>query len=487
MPSWNRFSRIFVVLMLACAALPAQQPAAPKDNPPIKVTGSFRSRMEAWNWFDGNADGSYAYSGNILKLDFTQSRPTWDWQLELAVPFLLGLPGDAIAPAPQLQLGLGGNYYGSNDRRHNDGMMFAKQGWVRWKSLFGDERQSLKLGRFEFSDGLETVPANATLAALKRTRVSQRLIGPFGWSHVGRSFDGLHYSMSAGKNNVTFVGAMPTRSAFQVDGWGNLNIGFGYLSYNRQVGGGKSAGELRLMGIYYQDWRHVLKTDNRSAAARQADMANVRIGTFGGHYVHAFETGAGTFDLMAWGVGQTGKWGVQDHRAWATDFEAGWQPSKWAWKPWLRAGHTYTSGDGNPNDNTHGTFVQMLPTPRPYAKTPFYNMMNNEDAYGILTLRPHKAVSIVSEAHILRLANRRDQWLQGGGAFQPWSFGFIGRPSNGERRLANLYDAGVDWTVNKNVALSGYWGYTDGRAVVERIYPKGANGQFGYLELNLKW
>lgn len=453
----------------------------------VQIHGSFRSRMETWSWVDGAADGGYVFSGNILKLNFSQTRPGWDWQVELAAPFLLGMPSAAVAPAPQLQLGLGGNYSGANDRRNNDGMLFAKQGWVRWKGLFGDKRQSLKLGRFEFNDGLEVLPKNATLAALKRTRVSQRLLGVFGWSHVGRSYDGFHYSVDAGKHNVTVVGAMPTRGAFQVDGWGNLKTGVGYAAYNRQAGGGKNAGELRLLGMYYDDWRNVLKTDNRPAAARRADMGDIRIGAFGGHYLHAWETAAGTFDLMLWGVGQAGNWGVQNHRAWATDFEAGWQPLGCAAKPWLRAGHTYTSGDDNPNDGTHGTFMQMLPTPRPYAKTPFYNMMNIEDSYGTLTLRPHKAVTVVAETHILRLANRADLWYQGGGAFQPWSFGFIGRTSNGERRLANLYDAGVDWTVNTTVSLSGYWGFTDGRAVMKRIYPKGENGQFGYVELNLKW
>lgn len=454
----------------------------------VKVSGSFRSRAEGWNWFEGNANSDYLYNGNILKLDFAQKRATWEWQLELAVPFLLGMPSNAIAPAPQLQLGLGGNYSGANDNRNNDGMMFPKQGWIKWNGLFGDQHQSLKIGRFEFIDGMEVAPKNATLATMKRTRVGQRLIGPFGWSHVGRSFDGIHYTAEAGGSNFTLVGAMPTRGAFQVDGWGNLDIAFGYMASTLQVGGGKNAGELRVVSMYYQDWRHILKTDNRPTAARQTDLrSNIRIGTFGGHYIHAFETNAGTVDLMAWGMGQSGRWGSLTHKAWAVDFEGGWQPPKLALRPWLRAGYTRSSGDDDPTDNEHGTFMQMLPTPRPYDKTPFFNMMNIEDAYGTLTLRPHKAVSIVSEAHILSLSNRNDQWLQGGGAFQPWTFGFIGRPSNGERRLANLYDVGIDWTINGYVAVSGYWGYTDGRAVIERIYPNGANGQFGYLELNLKW
>jgi len=45
------------------------------------------------------------------------------------------------------------------------------------------------------------------------------------------------------------------------------------------------------------------------------------------------------------------------------DLEGGYQPKILpALKPWLRGGYYYGSGDGNPNDNRHGTFFQILPT-----------------------------------------------------------------------------------------------------------------------------
>ena len=53
--------------------------------------------------------------------------------------------------------------------------------------------QSIRVGRFEFLDGSEATPANATLAAVKRDRVVQRLIGNFGFTDVGRSLDGVQY------------------------------------------------------------------------------------------------------------------------------------------------------------------------------------------------------------------------------------------------------------------------------------------------------
>ena len=66
------------------------------------------------------------------------------------------------------------------------------------------------------------------------------------------------------------------------------------------------------------------------------------------------------------------------------------------------------SGDDNPSDKTHGTFFQVLPTPRPYARFPFFDMVNNRDINASLILRPHKQVTISSEFHALRLSSEKD-------------------------------------------------------------------------------
>ena len=58
----------------------------------VTVTGSLRSRVYFWDWFQPTAgNNNYAYSGNLLRIGFSQSRDTWDWNAEFAVPFLLGL------------------------------------------------------------------------------------------------------------------------------------------------------------------------------------------------------------------------------------------------------------------------------------------------------------------------------------------------------------------------------------------------------------
>src|SRR5262249_48116134 len=154
------------------------------------------------------------------------------------------------------------------------------------KGLGGVTGQSIKVGRMEFNDGAEVVPSSAALAALKRDRISQRLLGTFGFSDVGRSIDGAQYVLTTKRMNVTAVAGRPTQGVFQVNGWSELNINLLYGALTRQTGGEQHAGEWRVFALVYDDYRHgVIKTDNRPAAVRAADTGNIAIGTYGGHYL----------------------------------------------------------------------------------------------------------------------------------------------------------------------------------------------------------
>jgi hypothetical protein len=486
-----------VTALLLCWAFSASallaQPAATPD--PLKigginVSGSLRTRVELWDWFNGDANNDYALSESILRISFSESRKSFDWQLELAAPLLLGLPDDAIAPAPQGQLGFGASYFASNDNSRNAGTVFAKQGFLRFKTLGGVEGQTLTLGRMQFIDGTEVAPKDNTLATLKRDRIAHRLIGDFGFTAVGRSFDGAQFSRTSGSGmNATVFAGRPTQGVFQVDGWGEVNINVYYGALTGEIRGLTNRGEWRVFGLGYQDLRDgVQKTDNRPAPIRFADTDRINLGTFGGHYLHTIDTRAGRFDALGWLALQTGSWGLLDHRAEAFAAEAGWQPHFLpGLKPWLRGGFDYGSGDKDPNDSTHGTFFQVLPTPRIYARFPFFNMMNTRDAFGELVLRPGTTVTFRSDIHSLSLADLNDLWYSGGGAYQPSTFGYIGRPSNGQTSLAALYDVSVDVNVNSHISLGTYYARAQGQSVIEAIYPQGKNADLGYLELLVKF
>ena len=472
-----------IALFLLVSSAAAQSDPAP---PPLQIgsvtfSGSIRERYEVWDWFKPvKGENFYGYSGTVIRFGFSQTHQNLDWNLELEAPILLGLPSTAVQPAPAGQLGLGANYYAANDKNKYAAFIFLKQGYLRFKG----DHNSLQAGRFEFTDGSEVKPTDPTLASLKNDRIGQRLLGTFGFSDVLRTMDGLHYAFSDGPWNFTAVSAIPDRGVFQVDGWGWVDTPISYVALTHQLNVGEGHAEWRVFGLYYHDDRGVVKTDNRSAA-KAADHGSIDIGTYGGHFIVASPTSAGTFDLLGWGVLQSGRWGLLTQRSAAGSLEAGWQPTfASSVRPWLRAGFDYSSGDGNPNDGTHGTFFAVLPTPRVYARFPFFNSINNSDVFGEVMLRPNKNLTIRSDVHDLFLSNSNDLWYTGGGAFQPWTFGFSGRPSNGKTGLAALYDISADYKWRYGVSLGLYFGYAQGHDVIKAIYPTDPNGALGFLELN---
>jgi len=454
---------------------------------PLEISLNWRTRAEGWYWFEGaTGDSEYGLWDSLLRLGIGQRTEHFDWFLEGEQPSILGLPDDAVVAAPQGQLGLGGNYYAANNNHTNLANGFVKQAFVNFKNL---GPAGVKLGRFEYFDGLEVTPKDPLLATVIQTRISSRLISNFAFAAVQRTYDGVQLSVNSGQNNITLFGARPTQGVFQVKGMDELDVDTYYGAYTRSITAGKSAGELRVFALGYIDHRTmVLKTDNRPAPVRAADLGKIEIATWAADYVHVLSTDdAGKFDFLFWGALQTGSWGSLAQHAGAFVGEAGWEAPLKGLKPWISAGYSYGSGDGNPNDSRHGTFFQVLTTPRQYARFPFYNMMNNQDLYASLNLRPTSKLSVRSEAHTLRLANSHDLWYSGGGAFQPKTFGYTGRPSSGQRGLANVWDISADYQVTRAFSTTLYYGHAWGKAVISTIYPNDPNGQLIFLETNLRF
>jgi hypothetical protein len=455
--------------------------------PDWTITGSLRLREEVWDWFGTETgEGRYAFTGGLLRAAAARITPDQDTVVEMQQTGLFGLPRHATLPAPQGQLGLGAAYYDASGSQQFG--LALKQAFIRLKDP-KNPTSFLRGGRFEFVEGAETVPADPSLAYLKRERIAHRLIGNFGWSAVGRSFDGLQFSQGGAKGNVTLFGGIPTSGAFdqkandEIEG---VAVGYGALT---ATGGSKRASyDARLFGAYYEDRRpDVVKTDNRPAAVRSGDRAGIRIETIGGHYLRGFSAGASRFDTLLWGAYQSGTWGTQSHEARAYAAELGWQLPGMAWRPWIRAGYYEASGDGDPSDSRHATFFPMLPTPRIYARFPFYSEQNLKDLWAQIILRPSPKLTTRLDFHKMALASPLDLWYSGGGAFQEKpSFGYAGRPSGGFGSLATLLDLSVDYQLRRTTAVSFYVAHAQAGNVVRSIYP-GRDATFAYLELTERW
>jgi Alginate export len=482
--SFSLSAGLSLLVLLWPAALPAIAQTAASGSSSIAVSVYDRTRVDAWQWFAAPpANNSYVYVQSLQRIGITQFLHRWDWELELSQPSILDAPDNAISPvSAQGQLGLGGTYYAANGNNSYPAAAFLKQGFVR----FDGEDKTLRVGRFEFVAGAETQPKNPTVAWLQANRVGNRLIGNFGFTNAQRSFDGLDGHWQLGSWNLTAMGARADQGVFNMNGNPELNVDIEYLALTHPQA--RQHVLWRAFASAYHDGRTgITKSDNRSLPARSADHTNIRIGTYGGDLIAVFPAGPGQFDFLFWGAVQNGRWGSQVDSAGAAAIEAGYRMGRQAAAPWLRGGWFRSTGDNNPTDQTHNTFFQLLPTPRLYARVPFYNLMNNTDEFVQVIDKPVKRLALRSDLHWLQLSSGRDLWYLGGGAFDNKVFGYTGRPANGFTSLASVADISANWQAAKNVDLNFYYGYVQGKSVVAAIYPSNPNMQFGYVEFVYHW
>jgi hypothetical protein len=474
-------SGLTVFLMTAFSAHARAQPA-PSGNLPVSISVYDRTRIDVWQWFAAPPESeTYSYVESLLRVGVAQHLHKWDWQLELAQPSVLGLPDDAVSPVTaQGQLGLGATYYVSNGNNTNAAAAFLKQGFLRYH--FDGADKNLRLGRFEYVEGQETQPKNAAIAWLQANRIAHRLIGNFGFSNAQRSFDGVDGHYGSGTWDIAAMVGRADQGVFNMNGNPELNVDVQYLAFTKSEW--KQQVLWRAFAMGYHDGRTgITKTDNRALAVRSTDHQNIRIGTYGGDLLASIPAGAGQFDFLFWGAVQNGGWGALEHNANAVAVEGGYQLRQLPRSPWIRGGWFRGSGDNDAADKKHGTFFQLLPTPRIYARIPFYNLMNNTDEFVQIGEKPVGKVSLRGDLHWLQLTSGKDLWYQGGGAYDNKVFGYQGRPANGRTSFASVADISADWQATKNLALNFYYAHVWGKSVIQTIYPVGHNAQYGYVEM----
>jgi len=483
------------LVLVAALAPPARAqtpPAAPSSlelagpwGSHWRLEGSERVRGEFWSYFDTAPDGpvpnsDYSFLGNRLQLGLHVTRDPFEAFVQLQ--------DSLVWPVPEKAAGPGGQYWFNS--KHSDPLTSAifRQGWFRWRDTLAVPGLSTTLGRQLYRDGLETAAKDPTLAWLQRSRIAERLIGPFDYTHVGRSFDGGQVAWERDLLNVTAMGFVPTAGGYEIDANREIpNIALAGLALNlretpivpRTIG--------RLFYLYYDDHRPIAVVDNRPLAVREAQKGEgLAIQTIGADAAHVEPLGPGRADALAWGALQYGDWQAQKHSAWAFALEAGYQLPDVVLRPWLRVGANLASGDTDPNDDTHGTFFQLLPTARTYAQFPFFNMMNDTDLFGQLLLQPHPMVGIRSDFHWLRLTSSRDFLYAGGGATSQHAFGYSGTPSGGRNDVAFLSDVGLTFTPCTWFTAYAYYGHAFGQEVIRQAFVS-PGADYGYVEMTFSF
>ncbi len=448
------------------------------------------ARYELWDWFEptGTADNEYGYFFSRARSGLLFNSPLLDARVQLQYTQLFNTPGaSSVVATPQGPLGFGPLYFS------NTGERFAHSVFI--KNLSVDIKDPLKwglsarIGRFEYSDGTEMLSGDAKLDWVLGTRVSQRLIGPFGFSAFTRSFDGAWVWWDQPKFRVDQLLARPTQGGFE-ERAGNtidkIDLTASTLTIKKDVLIPHT--QERAFLIRYIDQRAVTQRVDNSGIGT-APRVNVSVDTYGLDLAGAYPHGDNEIDGLFWGALQGGDWYELSHRAYAWDIEGGYQFKKvWA-KPWLRLGYYQGSGDSNPGDTLHETFFQVLPTARQYAFFPLHNMMNNHDLFAQFLVKPCAPLTIRADWHWLTLDARADRLYGGSGASQEKGgiFGYFGRNGSNKYDVGNLLDVSVTYDPKPWLKISAYYGHIFGGAVLDKIYPNGSDADFFFTEVGLKF
>lgn len=432
----------------------------------VRLEVSDRIRYERFDWFEtapasATRDHDYGFFANRLQVGLRVTRDPIEFFAQFQDSLVTSLPDHGPGP--------GGAYY-TNTPEKNQEKGILRNIWLRWKNPLGAEGLSVTAGRQIFRDGFEAPATDPTLLFLQKSRISERLIGPFDYTHVGRSFDGGQVAFDNAAMNVTGFAFTPTWGGYEINANRELEIGVAGVSASLKALEALPGTNARIFGLWYRDRRGVVPVDNRPLPVRQADHGDIQIYTIGANATHVHAIGPGKADFLAWGAIQTGDWLTQDQDSWAYAVEAGYQlPDVWS-APWLRVGLDQGSGDSDATDGDHSTFFQMLPTARIYAMFPFYNMMNNRDLFAQLILKPHAMVSAQATLHSLRLSDRDDFLYGGGGATNNSVFGFTGTASGDRTGIGTMYDTSVTVTPVKWLALNVYYAHVDGSGMIGQAY-----------------
>jgi len=453
----------------------------------LSASGETVVRSSYWNWFQSTSssvENEYNYFFARSRLGISLDHPNIGAYVQGQFVDMWNLPENSLAPPPQGPLGIG-SIYSLHMRERSRHSFALRQAFVDLPRL-GLNGLSARIGRFDYMDGQEVMYENPKVNWLKQIRLSERLIGPFGWSSYNRGFDGFQIAYDNPDFHLHGLVSRPTQGGFERDAHRRISdidlvTVTGTLKYNEWLP--KTEG--RAFYYFYDDTRDITATPGQSGLKE----GYIRVHTFGTHWLHIENISNGIFDFLFWGALQGGEWGSADHGAWAAAIEGGFQFTAAPWKPWIRGGYSVSSGDTDPDDGKHETFYQLLPTARKYALFPFYNMMNNEDFFVQVILKPKEPITIRADLHSLDLHEENDLWYMGAGPTQNSGniFGYIGRPSNGMKNLATVFEIAGSYNFSKHFSANLYWGRAFGCAVLRAIYDGDDGGDFFSMEFKAQF
>lgn len=444
--------------------------------PQVEPLLNFRWTQETLDTLSNNAtlDSHYGL-GNLrvrFGLDLTWSRFSIHG---------LGQAAGAYSLPSNGSFGIGSAYFGaSGGRDTSPGHLKLAELSVCFKPV---DSLSLTAGRLGLKEGIESLTGDGRFDWIKRTRLSERLVGTWDWVNVGRRFDGALLELDQDSFNLSAFGARILQGgvdyddAFeQLDGVDVIGVVF-----TSKRSAWVRSSEIRLFNFLYRD----------SRPSTEASLGErLLIDAIGASLVGLYPSGPGAFDLMLWSAYQFGAYGTKAHAAAAFIAEAGYSWPGAKGSPWLRAGIARAAGDDDPADDHHRTFFNMAPTNHKFYGfqdlNAFQNLIN---VYGQLRLQPHAKLGLDLQAHLFRLSDRADAWYGGSGPANNGALGYVARWPESQRQLAadvgTELDFTASWRVQPNLGLQFGVSRFSGGDLARALFPVKDSSTWLYFQVVL--
>ncbi len=289
----------------------------------------------------------------------------------------------------------------------------------------------------------------------------QRLLGHLGWKDQARTHDALKVIVDLGKTRIDLIASKEDESGKPSDEKNDADL-MGVYAMTKLA-------EKVQLDIYLLNW----KTASTDADGNAAKGHNIM--TYGAR----FKAVMGGFDGTAEAVFQSGDWAegvTQSANAFAV--RVGYKLNVLGG---TRIGVEYDhgSGDDDPSDNEHKTFVFPYHTNHgKYGYMDYFSWGNMNDIQINLKTKPMEKVVVKLDYHIFTLDNGNDDWLNvvGTKAFKSAVAGKDSTDAGTEIDLTVVYKA------LKNLKLVfGYSIFQPGEAAKERSSDNSDTSNWSYL------
>lgn len=297
----------------------------------------------------------------------------------------------------------------------------VREAYVEWKGI-GGSPLGFKAGRQAIKYG------------------DRRVFGPGDWGNVGKFWwdaAKLYWETDRGQLDLVYgrrVTSRPTKP-------NTTHFPFEMYSAYFQGKAFKSGERSLKPDVFY-----VFKEDDSGTLKGEAGTGDERIHSAGflveGQWGPAWDFG-GTL------IGQTGRYGGDDVRAYGGNARAGHTWAAAPWTPRLAAEISYASGDRDPDDGRRGTFDGVFgDMALYYGRMNMFSLSNLVDYQLSFAIQPTPKVSISVDYHLFHRAQTRDEWY--------WVSGNpVDRDAGADgREIGQEVDLLAQWRVNPYLELS---------------------------------